>query len=89
MLVHPSSAASAPKPSAEIKTEPVVKIEPATSKSPKQPQREAIWIVETDSDNDLIFDGESMADQPGPSGLQQNKKDAAPVKKPDEEDESQ
>ena len=82
-----SSAVKAPKPSAQIKTEPVVKIEPTTSKSPKQPQGEAIWIAETDSDNDLILNND--ADQPGPSGLQHNKKDATPVKKPDEEDESQ
>ena len=40
-------------------------------------KREAIWIVETDSDND-------DADQPGPSGLQQNKKDSGQEKKPDD-----
>ena len=52
-----------------IKDEPVIEVSPN--------KREAIWIVETDSDND-------DADQPGPSGLQQNKKDSGQEKKPDD-----
>ena len=81
------------KPPAKVKTEPSksnpgpvieIKNEPNTNKSPEQPRREAIWIVETDSDND-------DADQPGPSGLQQqeNKDDGATSKKPDEENKTQ
>ena len=81
------------KPPAKDKTEPSkskpgpviqIKHEPSSNKSPEQPQREAIWIVETDSDNEDV-------DQPGPSGLQQqgNKEDAALDKKSDEEDKAQ
>ena len=62
-----------------------VKKEPKTNKSSQR--SEAIWIVEADSDNDQIQNED--ANQPGPSGLQQDKEDAAPVKKPDEEDKAQ
>ena len=62
-----------------------VKKEPKTNKSSQQ--RDAIWIVEADSDNDQIQNED--ANQPGPSGLQQNNEDAAEVKKPDEEDKAQ
>ena len=67
-------------------TEPVVKIETNGNTTPQQ-QREAIWIVAADSDNDQIQNED--ANQPGPSGLQQNNEDAAEVKKPDEEDKAQ
>ena len=62
-----------------------VKKEHKTNKSSQR--RKAIWIVEADSDNDQIQNED--ANQPGPSGLQQNKEDAAPAKKPDEEDKAQ
>ena len=76
MSPKPPAKVSPTKPVVKVKAEPVIELEDSPKKSSQQPRREAIWIVETDSDND-------DADQPGPSGLQQNKKDAGPEKKDD------
>ena len=75
MSPKPPAKVSPTKPVVKVKAEPVIELEDSSKKSSQQPRREAIWIVETDSDND-------DADQPGPSGLQLNsKKDSGPEKK--------